>query len=369
MAQKSSSNRILVLVVILAIALIAVYYFSQAAKDQTEIKSEKKDLKVAYVYVGPVGDGGWTYAHDLGRKHLESKGVKTTFVESVVEADSYRTIRNLAQNNDIVFTTSFGFMDPTLKTAEEFPNVIFMHCSGFKTAKNMGNYFGRMYQAKYLSGMVAGAMSKSNRIGVIGSHPISEIIRHINAFTLGVQAVKPEAEVQVLWINSWFDPAKEVEATNSLIDNGADIIAITTDSAAPLQTAQKRNVLSIGNDSDMSKFAPDSHLTAAVFNWGVIYEDIYNKVKDGTWKPSSDWWGLETGLVGLSPYSKLVPEDLQKTVNAKREEIGKGLKVFKGPITKQDGTLALEDGKVHTDQELLSMNYFVKGVIGDLPKN
>jgi basic membrane protein A and related proteins len=364
MAQKSSSNRIVVLVVILAVALIAVYFLSKPAQAAT-----KKDLKVAYVYVGPVGDGGWTYAHDLGRKHLVSKGVKTAFVESVAESDSYRTIRNLAQNNDIVFTTSFGFMDPTLKAANQFPNVTFMHCSGFKTSKNMGNYFGRMYQAKYLAGMVAGAMSKTNRIGVIGSHPISEIIRHINAFTLGVQAVKPDAEVQVLWINSWFDPAKEVEATNSLIDNGADIIAITTDSAAPLQTAQKRNILSIGNDSDMSKFAPDSHLTAAVFNWGVIYEDIYNKVKDGTWLPSSEWWGLETGLVGLSPYSKLVPEDLQKTVNAKREEIGKGLKVFKGPITKQDGTLALEDGKAHTDQELLSMNYFVKGVIGDLPKN
>lgn len=200
-----------------------------------------KELKAAFVYVGPIGDGGWTYAHDLGRKHLEELGVKTAFTESVPETDSVRTIRNFArQGYDIIFTTSFGYMDPTLTVAKEFPKTIFMHCSGFKTADNVGTYFGRIYQAKFLSGIVAGSITKSNVIGVIGSHPIPEIIRHINAFTLGVRSVNPDAKVKVVWVNAWFDPSKEGAAADSLMDDGADVVSLTTDSAAALKAAEKR---------------------------------------------------------------------------------------------------------------------------------
>jgi len=327
-----------------------------------------KQLRAAFVYVGPVGDGGWTYSHDLGRKHLESLGVKTSYVESVSESDSFRTIRKLARRNDLVFTTSFGYMDATLRTGKKFPKTIFMHATGFKTAKNVGTYFGRLYQAQYLAGMVAGYQTKSNMIGMIGSHPISEIVRHINAFTMGARAANPKAQVKVLWINSWFDPAKEVAAANSLLDSGADIIAISTDSAAPLQAAQKRGAFSIGKNTDMSAVAPKSHLTSPIFNWGIIYEDLVNKVKNKTWKPSQEWWGLETNVVDLSPMSDLVPQSVQAAVNKRKQEIiNKEFVIFEGPFKKQDGSLAAKAGQTLTDQELLSMSYFVEGVIGKAP--
>ncbi len=328
------------------------------------------DPKVAFIYVGPVGDGGWTYAHDLGRRHLEKMGVETTYVESVPETDSERVLRNLARRGyDIIFTTSFGYMDPTLNVAKQFPDTIFMHASGFKTHDNMGNYFARMYQARYLVGMVAGMMTKSSKIGIIGSHPIPEIIRHINAFTLGVRSVNPEATVQVLWVNSWFDPAKEGAAANSLMDNGADVVTITTDSAAATQAAAKRGLYAIGNDSDMTLYGPEAHLTANIFNWGIYYEHIYNQVKNGTWKPTNDWWGIETGAIDLAPFGKMVSKDIQNKVMAKKAEIASGeFVVFKGPIKGQDGSTAIAAGVVPSDQDLLSMMYYVEGVVGDIPQ-
>lgn len=327
------------------------------------------DPKVAFIYVGPVGDGGWTYAHDLGRRHLEKMGVETTYVESVPETDAERVLRNLARRGyDLIFTTSFGYMDPTLKVAQQFPKTTFMHASGFKTHDNMGNYFARMYQARYLVGMVAGSMTKSNKIGIIGSHPIPEIIRHINAFTLGVRDANPNATVQVVWVNSWFDPAKEGAAANSLMDNGADVVTITTDSAAATQAAAKRGLYAIGNDSDMTLYGPEAHLTANIYDWGIYYEHIYKQVKDGTWKPTNDWWGIETGAVDLAPFGPMVPQSVQDTVNAKKAEIARGdFVVFKGPIRGQDGKVAIPAGTVPTDQELLSMSYFVEGVLGDIP--
>ena len=347
-----------VLLSILALTMLSLNVFAD------------EDPKVAFIYVGPVGDGGWTYAHDLGRRELEKMGVETTYVESVPETDAERVLRNLARRGyDIIFTTSFGYMNPTESVAKQFPDTVFMHCSGFKTAPNMGNYFARMYQARYLAGMVAGMMTKSDNIGIIGSHPIPEIIRHINAFTLGVRSVNPKATTQVIWVNSWFDPAKEGAAANTLMDNGADIVTITTDSAAATQAAEKRGLYSIGNDSDMTLYGPDAHLTANIFNWGIYYKHVYEQVKEGTWKPSSDWWSISTGAVDLSPFGEMVPDEVQQMVNSKRGEMISGVfKVFTGPITAQDGTLAIEEGVVPEDGELLSMNYFVDGVIGTIPE-
>ena len=327
-----------------------------------------KDFKVGFVYVGPTDDGGWTFAHDKGRKHLESLGVKTTYVEKVNEADSFRAIRKLARENDLVFTTSFGFMDPTLRAAEKFSKTTFMHLGGFKTNDNMGTYYGRLYQAKYMAGVIAGSMTKTNNIGIVGSHPISEIIRHINAFTLGVQAVNPDAKVQVVWINSWFDPPKEITAADSLLDNGSDIIVSTVDSPASLQAAKKRGLFSIGNDNDQSEFVGDNHLTATVWNWGIYYEHIYKQIKDGSWAPKQDWWGIETGLVGLAPLSPLVPDSVKAKVEETRKALAGGMKIFKGPLYNQEGKLALAEGKTLTDAEMLKIDYFVKGVVGNLPK-
>lgn len=346
---------------VLALLALVMFCFGNAAWS--------KDLKVGFVYVGPTDDGGWTFAHDKGRRHLESMGVKTSYVEKVQEADGFRAIRKLARSNDLVFTTSFGFMDPTLRAAKKFPKTTFMHLGGFKTNKNMGTYFGRMYQAKYLAGMIAGAMTKTNTIGVVGSHPISEIVRHINAFTLGVQAVNPTAKVQVVWINQWFDPPKEISAANTLMDSGSDIIVSTVDSPASLQAAKKRGHLSIGNDNDQTEFVGDNHLTATMWNWAIYYAEIYKQVKNGTWKSRQDWWGIETNLVALAPLSPLVPGWIRHKVAETQMALGTGkMKVFTGPIYNQAGDLALAAGKTHTDGEMLSMTYFVKGVIGNLPK-
>jgi basic membrane protein A len=332
--------------------------------------TSKENPSVAFVYVGPVGDGGWSYAHDLGRKELEKMGIETTYVESVPETDADRVIRNLARKGyDIIFTTSFGFMESTLKISKQFPDTIFMHCSGFKTTNNMGNYFARMYQARYLAGMVAGMTTKTNNIGMIGSHAIPEIIRHINAFTLGVKSVNSDANVQVLWVNSWFDPAKEGAAANALIDNGADVVSITTDSAAATQTAEKRGVYAIGNDSDMTLYGPKAHLTANIFNWGIYYKHVYKLVKEGKWKPGSEWWNISTGVVGLSPYGSMVPQNVKDVVNSKKEKIIDGtFNVFAGPISDQSGQIKVNQGEEVSDAKLLSMDYFVEGVVGSIPK-
>jgi basic membrane protein A len=356
---------------LLAIGLLSLAVVLSGCQKKEEAKeaAAEKELSAAFVYVGPVGDGGWTYAHDLGRKELEKMGVKTSYVESVPETDSERVIRNLARKgNKIVYTTSFGFMDATLKVSKDFPDTIFMHASGFKKSENMGNYFGRMYQARYLAGMVAGYMTKTNKIGMIGSMPIPEIIRHINAFTLGARSVNPNVEVQVVWVNTWFDPAKEGDAAASLFDGGNDIIAITTDSAAPVQEAEKRGMWAIGNDTDMSIYGAKAHLTANVWNWGVYYKHIAEQVKNGTWTPTEDWWGIETGIVGLAPFGDMVPENVKQDVLAKKADISSGkLVVFQGPFNKQDGTLAVEAGNVPNDGELLGMSYFVEGVVGTIP--
>ncbi len=327
-----------------------------------------KDLKVGFVYVSPIGDAGWSYAHNQGRLAVEGMdGVTTSFAESVSEGpDSERVIMNMARRGyDIIFATSFGYMDPMLKVAGKFPKTVFMHCSGYKQAKNMGNYFGRMYQARYLSGMVAGAMSKTNKIGYVAAFPIPEVIRGINAFTLGAQAVNPKVEVRVVWTKTWYDPATEKEAAKSLLDVGADVIAQHQDSPGPQEAAQERGVYSVGYNSDMSGFAPKAHLTAPIWNWGPYYVDVVKQVRQGTWKSEAAWPGLADGIVNLAPFGPMVPKKLQERVLAKKAEIAQGkAKVFEGPIKDQQGKERIAAGNVATDKELLGMTWFVDGVIG-----
>ncbi len=326
------------------------------------------DLLVGFVYVSPVGDAGYSYAHDQGRKVVEEMdGVTTMYQEAVPEGpDSERVIFNMARKGaKLIFTTSYGYMDPTIRVAKEFPETLFMHCSGFKTADNAGNYFGRMYQARYLTGMVAGAMTKKNIIGYVAAFPIPEVIRGANAFTLGVRAVNPQAQVRVVWTKTWYDPTTEKEAAKSLLDVGADVIAQHQDSPGPQEAAQERGAYSIGYNSDMSQFAPKSHLTAAVWNWGVFYKDQVEKVLNGTWKPEVAWWGMETGIVDIAPFGPMVPEEIKaKVEDAKRKIVAKELVVFAGPVKNQKGEVVVPEGQTATDEQLLGMNWFVEGVVG-----
>ncbi len=327
-----------------------------------------KDLRVGFIYVSPVGNAGWSYSHDQARKALEKmKGVTTSYVEDVKEGpDAERVMTNMARKGyGLIFATSYGFMDSMLKVAKRYPHTIFMHCSGFKTAKNMGNYFGRMYQARYLTGIVAGKMTKSNTIGYVAAFPIPEVIRGINAFALGVQSVNPKATIRVVWTKTWYDPATEKEAAKSLLDVGADIIAQHQDSPGPQEAAEEKGVYSIGYNSDMSSFAPKAQLTSAVWNWIPYYTKIVESVKNGTWKASSDWPGIGEGIVGLAPFGKMVPQVLRDEVAAAKAGIITGkTKVFGGPIEDQKGAVKISAGTVASDKQLLGMTWFVKGVVG-----
>ena len=328
----------------------------------------QKDVKVGFVYVSPIGDAGWSYAHDKARLELDAMdGVTTSFVEAVPEGpDSERVMLNMARKGfDLVFATSFGYMDPMLKVAQKFPKTVFMHCSGYKKSDNMGNYFGRMYQARYLSGMVAGAMTRANILGYVAAFPIPEVIRGINAFTLGAQAVNPKVEVRVVWTKTWYDPATEKEAAKSLLDIGADIIAQHQDSPGPQEAAQERGVYSVGYNTDMSAFAPKAHLTAPIWNWTPFYKETVEKVRKGTWTSESVWLGMDKGTVGLAPFGAMVPQAVRDQVTAKKAEIISGKeKIFVGPIEDQNGNVKIAAGAVAPDQDLLGMTWFVKGVIG-----
>ncbi|NHN31024.1 BMP family ABC transporter substrate-binding protein [Paenibacillus sp. S3N08] len=340
---------------------------ANAAAKPTEIKAPR----VAFVYIGPPGDGGYTYEHDQGRKYMEKElGIKADFVENVPEsADAERIITELAQNHDLIFTTSFGYMDYTLNVAKKYPKVIFMHASGFKTADNMGTYFGRNYQASYLAGIAAGKMTKKNLIGYVGAFPIPEVIYNINAFTLGAQSVNPDVKLNVVWSNTWYDPATERQAAVSLLDKGADVIAAYQDSPASIQAAQERGAFGIGNDSDMTRFAPEAYITSAVWKWGPYYTKVVKDVMNGTWKSEQYWGSMKDGIVDISPLGKNVPEDVKKLVEAAKVKVVSGeLNVFKGPITDASGAIKVAEGKVLEDKDILSINWFVKGIEGTIPK-
>ncbi len=327
-----------------------------------------KEMQVGFVYVSSIGDAGWSYAHDQARQMVEAlPNVKTSYVETVPEGpDAERVILNMARKGyDIIFATSYGYMDPMLKVAKQFPKVVFMHCSGFKQAENMSNYFGRIYQPRYLSGMVAGTMTKSKIIGYVAAFPIPEVIRGINAFALGAQASNPDVQVRVVWTKTWFDPATEKEAAKSLLDVGADVIAQHQDTPSPQEAAEEKGVYSVGYNSNMSAFAPNAHLTAPIWNWGPYYVETVEKVRKGTWKSEAVWPGLEDGIVDIAPFGPMVPKDLQKKVLAKKEDIKSGkFKVFTGPIKDQKGKIRVAQGATAPDKELLGMTWFVQGVIG-----
>lgn len=341
------------------------FSFSAMAEDK---------LKVGFVYISPIGDAGWTYQHDLGRLEMEKQlgdKIETKYIDSVPEGpEAERVIRDLAKSgHDLIFTTSFGYMNPTLKVAKMFPNIHFEHSTGYKTAKNVSTYMCRFYEARYLSGIIAGEMTKSNTLGYVAAFPIPEVIRGINAFTLGAKSVNPDVEVKVIWVNSWFDPGKEREASEALITQGCDVITHHTDSTAPTMTAEEKGVYSIAYHSDMSKYGPNAHLTAATHVYGDFYVKTAQAVLDGTWKTETVWSGIKEGSIKLAPINPVVPANVVANVEAATLAIANGtLHPFQGPVKAQNGKLVVEAGKSLTDQDLLGMSYYVEGVLGKIPK-
>jgi basic membrane protein A len=335
----------------------------------------KDSVKVGFVYVSPTGDAGWTHSHDQARKYVEAQlgdKVETTYVESVPEgADAERVIRNMASNgHDLIFTTSFGYMNPTLKVAARFPDVKFEHASGYKQAENVGSYFSRPYQGRYLSGLIAGKTTKTNVIGYVAAFPIPEVVRGINAFTKGVREVNPNAEVKVVWVSTWFDPAKEREAAETLILQNADVLTQHTDSAAVIQTAEAKGVHAIGYHSDMSEYGKKAHLTSVVHNWGPLYLEKVKSVINGTWKKDNLWIGIAEGATDLAPLNDSIPADVKALVAEKKAAIKAGsFHVFNGPVKDQSGAVKVAEGATMSDGDLQGFNWYVEGVSGTLPKS
>ena len=349
---------------------------AEAAKPAPAAEAPKKaePLKVAFAYVGPVGDGGWTFAHDNGRKAVEKEfGDKVdakTFVEKVPEsADAERVFRDLVgQGSKVIFGTTFGYMEPMLKVAGDNAGVKFEHATGYKTAPNMRTYDSRTYEGAYMAGVVAGKMTKTNTLGVVGSIPIPEVIRNINSFTLGAQSVNPKIKTKVVWVNEWFNPPKETEAATALINGGADVLMQNTDSSAVLQTAEKMGKRAFGWDSDMTAYGPKAHLGSAVINWGPYYIKAVRDVLDGKWETGQSWWGVKEGAIDFVSVAADVPEDAKK----KLDEVKAGLKAgtfhpWTGPIVGQDGKEVLAKDAKADDKFLGGIKFYVKGVEGKVP--
>jgi len=364
-------KRIRALVVVLLLITLIGVFAGCAPKEEAPV--EEETLKVAFVYVGPKNDGGWTQAHDEGRLYLEQQlsYVETAYTENVPEgAPCEKVVRDYCNEGyDVIFTTSFGFMDPTLNVTADYPDVVFEHCSGFKTAENMGTYFGRMYQPDYLAGLVAGEMTQSNYIGFVAPFSTPEVVREINAFTIGAREVNPDVEVHVIWTNSWFDPALEAGAADTFLANGADIIASGVDSPAALQAAEKAGKYGVGYDMDMAIFAPAAVLTSRIWHWGLYYTQVAQEVHDGTWTAGEYWDGMEAGIVDLAPYGPMVPQEVQDYVENKKQMILNGdYDPFMGPIYDQNGTLRVKEGEELSDADKLEIQWFVDGVIGTIPE-
>lgn len=333
-------------------------------------------LNVAFAYVGPVGDGGWTFAHDNGRKAVEAAygdKVVTSFVEKVPEsADAERVIRDMAQQgNKLIFGTTFGYMEPMLKVANDIKDVKFEHATGYKTAENMRTYDSRTYEGAYMAGVVAGKMSKSGTLGVVGSVPIPEVVRNINSFTLGAQSVNPKIKTKVVWVNEWFNPPKETEAATALINGGADVLFQNTDSSAVLQTAEKLGKRAFGWDSDMTAYGPKAHLASAVINWGPYYVKAVGEALEGKWTGNSgSWWGVKEGAIDLVSIAADVPDETKKRI----DEVKAGLKdgsfaIWKGPIMDNTGKVLVARDVVADDKFLGGLKTYVKGVEGKVPGN
>ena len=330
-------------------------------------------LKIGFIYVGPTGDAGWTFAHDNARKEVEKEfgdKVKTSFVESVPEgADAERVIRDLVgQGNKLIFGTTFGYMEPMLKVAEDTKAVRFEHATGYKSAENMRTYDSRTYEGAYLAGIIAGKMTKTNKLGVVASIPIPEVLRNINAYTLGAQSVNPKVVTRVVWINKWFDPGKEREGAVALMDQGADVLLQNTDSTAVVQAANEKGKFAFGWDSDMSKFAPEAHLASAVINWAPYYRKAVKEALDGSWKKEHNWWGVKEGAIDLVQISAKVPEDVKKLVEERKAGLKDGsFVIWKGPIRDQAGKEMLAKDQVADDKWMHDIKWYVKGVEGKVP--
>lgn len=330
-------------------------------------EASAKEIKVGFIYFTSIDDAGWSYAHEIGRQAINKiPGVTTDFVDSVsddVYAESV-LIHMARQKYDLVFATSFDYGDEINKVGVHYPETFFMHCGGFFQSKNAGTYFGRIYEARYLTGILAGAMTKSNIIGYVAAHPIPEVVRGINAFAIGVLESNPEAKIHVRWTHSWHDVPKEKILANELVDFNADVLAMHQDSPAVQVEAQKRGVYSIGYNHDMSSFAPKAQLTAAVWRWGVIYKYITKKVLEDNWKSESIWWGLKQEAVDIAPFGPMVPGALRKKILRKKQDIiSENISVFSGPIKGQSGDIQIPKGKRATDEELLSMDWLMENVV------
>ena len=371
---KRSWIKVVALSALAAAALAACGKKEEAAKPaEAPAAAKPEPLKVAFAYVGPVGDGGWSFAHDNARKALEAEfgdKVQTSFVESVPEgADAERVFRDMAaQGNKLVFGTSFGYMEPMNKVAAEFKDVKFEHATGYKTADNLRTYDSRTYEGAYMAGVVAGGMTKTNTLGVVASVAIPEVIRNINSFTLGAQSVNPKVRTKVVWVNNWFDPPKETEAATSLINGGADVLMQNTDSSAVLQTAEKMGKRGFGWDSDMTAYGPKAHLGSSVINWAPYYKKAVSDALAGNWSTGKAWWGVKEGAIDLVSIASDVPAELKDKV----EKVKAGLKdgsfvIWKGPILDQSGKEVLAKDAVADDAFLGGIKFYVKGVEGKLP--
>jgi simple sugar transport system substrate-binding protein len=335
--------------------------------------AKPEPLKIAFAYVGPVGDGGWSYAHDQARKAVEKEfgdKVSTSFVESVPEgADAERVLRDMAnQGNKLIFGTTFGYMEPMLKVAKDFPDVKFEHATGYKTADNMSTYDSRTYEGAYMAGVIAGKMTKTNTLGVVGSVPIPEVLRNINSFTMGAQSSNPKIRTKVVWVNDWHNPPKETEAATALINGGADVLFQNTDSPAVLKTAEEKGKRAFGWDSDMTAYGPKASLGSAVINWAPYYIKTVHDVLDGKWTSSRSWWGVKEGAIDMVSIAADVPAETKTRI----DEIKAGLKdgsfaIWKGPIVDNTGKVVLAKDVVADDKFLGGINFYVKGVEGKVP--
>jgi simple sugar transport system substrate-binding protein len=388
------------LVVLASVLLVLGLVLAGCAKKEAAKPAAEKRLKAGFVYVGPVGDYGWTNAHDVGRKYAVSKlpWLDTVYVESVPEGDSSRIIDRLVQEEkcDVVLTTSFGYMDDTVKAGARYPNTLFLHCSGFKNAKNVGTYFAELYQMYYLDGIMAGALTKSGKIGYVGAFPTPEVVRHIDAYALGVKVSNPKAKVQVRWIFAWYDPAKAKEAAEALVADGVDCLAFTEDSPSVIEVGQDhtkkgKQIYSFSHYSPMEKFGPDSVVSGQLVDWGVMYVKMFQDIHDGKFSNEDLWWmakekaAMLGGAVGEPVNPKFV--DALKKVTVETKDLGKlsaydlvmkryeqmqqgreTFDAFAGPIKDNKGNEKIPAGQIGTKQQLLSIDYYVDNIVGDVPR-
>ena len=336
--------------------------------------AQDEPVTAGFIYVGPVGDGGWTYEHDQARLAVEEHfgdQVETIYQESVPEgADAERAITQMALSGaDIIFTTSFGYMDPTIAVAEKFPDVKFEHATGYKRADNVATYSSRFYEGRAVLGTIAGEMTETNKVGYIGSFPIPEVIRGINSAYIHARKVNPDVEFNVVWAYTWFDPAKEADAARALIENGNDVILQHTDSTAPHSAAEEAGgVVTFGQASDMYDYAPFPRVSSIIDNWAPYYIDRVQAVIDGTWESTDTWGGIDTGMVGIGEITDAVPEEVKAEALELKEMMASGeYHPFTGPINKQDGSVWLEEGETASDEDLLGMDFYVEGLTGEIP--